>query len=413
VSKCKTVEICVPTETVNDDTVIIQAWSRRSGEIVATGDIIATIETSKASFDLEAPRDGYLFYRHSAGTEVAVGAVLAVITPDADFSFESSVLNEIPIPPAGAPLSERCDTAAHDRFPLAIMTASTFGSESGGRRLSRSARRLIEQHGLDLQLFPAAGLVTETDVREVLSRQQQTDRPQIDQRAGFEAAGQGGACGNATLTGGGVTITGGSQQLLVLGGGGHAKICIDIIKQMKMFELAGIIDENLEPGVRVLDIPVIGWNEDLQKLFDQGVRLAVNGVGATSNPRLRQKLYTTLKTIGFQLPNLIHPRAVLEPSVRLGEGNQIMAGAIVGADAVIGDNCIVNAGAIVSHDCRLEDNAHLAPGAILAGGVTVGRNTLVGMGATVYLQVRIGRDAVIHNGRNISRDVPDGAVVRS
>jgi UDP-3-O-[3-hydroxymyristoyl] glucosamine N-acyltransferase len=104
---------------------------------------------------------------------------------------------------------------------------------------------------------------------------------------------------------------------------------------------------------------------------------------------------------------------MIEPSVAMGVGNQIFAGAVVGSAAKLGDGTIINSGTIVSHDCLIGSHTHFSPGAILAGGVEVGENTLVGMGVTVYLGVRIGSNVVISNGSHIMKDVPDGSVIRT
>ena len=151
----------------------------------------------------------------------------------------------------------------------------------------------------------------------------------------------------------------------------------------------------------------------VQKYFDKGVKYAVIGVGALGNPKLRTKLYNNLCKIGFIIPTLIHPKAIIEPSAKLGEGCQIMAGAIVGSDAIVGDNCILNAGSIVSHDCILKDNVHLTPGSILAGSVTIGQNSIIGMGSSVYIGVTIGKNAVIMNGTSVVRDILDSEVLKS
>ena len=55
---------------------------------------------------------------------------------------------------------------------------------------------------------------------------------------------------------------------------------------------------------------------------------------------------------GYHFPQLIHPDAIIEESVKIGYGSQIMAGAVVQIDCEIGINCVVNTNAGIDHDCK-------------------------------------------------------------
>ena len=190
-------------------------------------------------------------------------------------------------------------------------------------------------------------------------------------------------------------------------------MCIDILKQRNEYEIVGIVDSEKPIGTIICGVKVIGHDSILQTLWNEGVTLAVNGIGSISNPVIRKKLFCKLKNIGFYLPNLIHPSATVEPSVKLGEGNQIMMGSCVGSGVVIGDNCIVNSGAIVSHDSVLSNHSHIAPGAILAGAVNVGELAVVGMGATIFIGVKVGANSLINNGVDVFKDVKANEILRA
>lgn len=60
----------------------IVAWLRGVGDEVAAGDVVAEVETEKATVELEAPVAGRISeIRQPAGAEVAVGEILALIEP--------------------------------------------------------------------------------------------------------------------------------------------------------------------------------------------------------------------------------------------------------------------------------------------------------------------------------------------
>lgn len=203
------------------------------------------------------------------------------------------------------------------------------------------------------------------------------------------------------------------NSIVVLGAGGHAKTCIDILRHNGEYQILGILDPKLKIGEMIFGVKVLGDNSNIKELVKKGLKHAVNGVGAIQNPKKREQVYSFLKGHNLNVPNIIHPSAVIEKSVSMGEGNQFMMGAMIGTDVVIKDNCLVNSGSIVSHDCILHDHCHISPGAILAGSVVVGKNSLIGMGTTIYIGSNIGKNSVIYNGLNIFNDVKDNSIVES
>ncbi len=203
------------------------------------------------------------------------------------------------------------------------------------------------------------------------------------------------------------------DQIVVVGGGGHGRVCIDLLRLNPQYTIAGLVDDGMEVGQDVLGVPVLGGLDDLPEIFNNGVGKAVMAIASILNLPFREELLARIREIGFEIPTLIHPSAIIEPSVRIGQGVQVLAGAIVGSAAELHHDCVVNHGSIVSHDCIIRRNAHLAPGCILAGAVEIGSNSLMGMGATAYMWVKVGDNAIVHNGLNLFHDVANGARVAS
>jgi sugar O-acyltransferase (sialic acid O-acetyltransferase NeuD family) len=137
------------------------------------------------------------------------------------------------------------------------------------------------------------------------------------------------------------------------------------------------------------------------------VRLAIIAVGSN---QVRRAISVRLQgRVAFV--TVVHPRACVAPSVRLGEGSVVFAGAVIQPDAVIGAHAIVNTAASVDHDCRVADFAHLAPGVRLAGGVRVGEGALLGVGSSVIPGRCVGAWATVGAGAVVTRDVGAGEVV--
>lgn len=200
--------------------------------------------------------------------------------------------------------------------------------------------------------------------------------------------------------------------LIGLGAGGHAKVVIDVVRLDGRYRLVGLTDPNEElRGRRVMGVEVLGNDNLLPLLFQQGIRAAFIGVGTYAGTAVRAQLYRLATDLGYTFPSFIHPAATVSPTATLGAGCVVLAGAIVNAEARIGVNAIINTGAIVEHDCVVGDHAHVATGAKLAGNVTLGAGTMVGAGATVLPGRQIGPYAMVGGGAVVTRDVREGAVV--
>lgn len=153
-------------------------------------------------------------------------------------------------------------------------------------------------------------------------------------------------------------------------------------------------------------IPVIGNDDDLLKLnLDQVI--LVNGTGSLPSSGLRQRLFCRFREVGFQFLSVIHPSTLIGAGVDLGEGVQIMAGAIIQADTAIGNNSIINTGVLVDHDCLIGRDVHLAPGVVVSGGVTIGEGAHIGTGSSIIQGVSIGAGAIVGAGTVVVKDVPE------
>lgn len=204
-----------------------------------------------------------------------------------------------------------------------------------------------------------------------------------------------------------------SRHILIYGGGGHAKSVIDLIRANGAYHIAGIVDDGLEVSSQVMGIPVLGGGSILGSLAEQGLELAVNAVGGIGAPEKRIAVFEKLKLSGFAFPNLIHPRAVVEPTVKVGDGTQVFALAYVGSDSTIGFGCILNYGSITSHDCHLGDYVNLSPGATLAGGVKVGDCSQIGMRVTINLDLIVGSNVRVGNGATVKQGISDNSIIRA
>lgn len=193
-----------------------------------------------------------------------------------------------------------------------------------------------------------------------------------------------------------------SDSVILIGGGGHAKVIIDCIRAAGN-QAIGILDDGLMPGTLVSDVPVLGKTADYEAYGQHEFLIAIG------NNAVRRKI---AEKLDVKWHTAIHPSAVVSPYARIGAGTVVMPGAVINSGAAVGSHCIINSGAIVEHDNRLGDFVHISPAAALGGTVTVGEGTHVGIGASVKNNIRICGGCVIGAGAAVVKDITEpGAYV--
>lgn len=201
-----------------------------------------------------------------------------------------------------------------------------------------------------------------------------------------------------------------NKKLLLIGGGGHCKVILDSLLLDNPYDEVGVIDIAENVGKYILDIPILGSDDDLEELYRNGYHYAFLSLGSIGNPELRIKLYSTLERIGFTMPCIIDPTAIVSKYSELDHGIYIGKQAVVNPGVVLGKGVIINTSSIIEHDCIIEEFVHISPGSILCGGVSVGKNTHIGAGSMIKQQVKVGSNCVIGIGSVVLQNIKDAVM---
>ncbi|MEC8974795.1 MAG: acetyltransferase [Actinomycetota bacterium] len=199
-----------------------------------------------------------------------------------------------------------------------------------------------------------------------------------------------------------------NHSILLIGGGGHCRACIDVLEAEGKFEIAGIVEHADSSLETVLRYPVLGTNYDLPKLFEQ-TQYALVAIGHIKNCEHRKHLFKRLIELDFILPTVISPRAYVSPHAKLGVGTIVMHDAIVNAGAEIGENCILNSKSLIEHDVSIGNHCHIATGSLINGEVRVGHESFVGSGSIVREGIEIGARSFVAGGTRVMRDLPQNS----
>lgn len=197
------------------------------------------------------------------------------------------------------------------------------------------------------------------------------------------------------------------EKIIIIGGGGHGKSVIDAIRAAAIYEPIGIVDPGQGKGIEVLGVPVLGGDELLEELLNSGIQHVAMGLGSKGDNKFRRAVYGDAKKLGFEFPSIVHPRAIISDYATISEGCQIMAGAVINANASIGFLSVINTGSIVEHDCVIGSNVFTGPGAIFCGSVIIGDDTFIGSNACIVPEVKIGRSVFVPAHSRVTNSLSD------
>lgn len=200
-------------------------------------------------------------------------------------------------------------------------------------------------------------------------------------------------------------------SLILVGGGGHCRSVIEVLRTANGFKIAGILDRVERKGQTVSGWPIIGTDELIRDLVQRNMLEFLVTAGQLGPPDLRLKLFEAIGSAGGVLATLVASTAHVADDTQIGPGTWIGHGATVNCGVRIGQNTIVNTGAIIEHDVQIGAHCHVSTGAIINGGSDIGARTMIGSRAVVLQSVSIGSDCVIGAGAVVLHDVPNGQTV--
>jgi sugar O-acyltransferase (sialic acid O-acetyltransferase NeuD family) len=203
-----------------------------------------------------------------------------------------------------------------------------------------------------------------------------------------------------------------TTRIVILGAGGNSLGILDAIEAINAlrptYEVAGILDDIPEnQGRVVLGARVIGRIEEAAR--HEGCRF-VNGISSLASFR---KIPEVIRRTGIareRFETIVHPRATIAPSARVGAGSAILAGSVICPEAVIGDHVIILQNTTVNHHTRIGDFTTLSAGITILGYIEVGRNAFIGGGCTLAPMLKVGDGTLVGAGSVVIRDLAAGRV---
>ncbi len=194
------------------------------------------------------------------------------------------------------------------------------------------------------------------------------------------------------------------SNLILIGAGGHAKSCLDVIEECSNLNILGFLDDNKKG--KCLSHEILG-DDSLLKEIRLDCESAFITVGQIQSSDVRRTLYKQLKDLQFSIPSFVSSSAIFSASADIGEGSIAMHGCIINAEASIGTNCILNSKSLIEHEATVGNFCHISTGAIINGGCTIGSDTFIGSGSVLREGIKIGSNCIVGANTFVHSDLQD------
>jgi len=189
-------------------------------------------------------------------------------------------------------------------------------------------------------------------------------------------------------------------DILIVGGGGHAKVLAALLKKHGDWNPIGYTDP--DDNGPLLSLPYLGTDNVITSLYsERGIKHAAIGIGLVGSTEHRIGVILKVEAFGLSFPAISSPQSIVNEDVEFGDGSIIMDGAVIQPGVRIGSHSIINTGVSIDHDCTIGNHVHLAPGVTLSGEVDLGNHILVGVGASILQGLKITDYVIIGGGATV------------
>ena len=197
------------------------------------------------------------------------------------------------------------------------------------------------------------------------------------------------------------------NNLIIVGSGGHARACIDVIEMQNNYSIIGIIEKTETNKRNRLNYPIIGGDVDLPNLINSCSNLFL-GFGFIKSSKNRSEYFVKAKRLNYNFSVIISPLSYISKTSSVNEGSIIMHHALINSYVTIGKNCIINSKALIEHDVVIGNDTHISTGSVINGSSKIGKECFIGSNSVVAEGIQIGDGSIVSAGAFVKEDIPPG-----
>jgi sugar O-acyltransferase (sialic acid O-acetyltransferase NeuD family) len=377
--------LIVPHHSPNNPRAVIISWLIEDRAAVSANQVVASLESAKAVFEIEAGSDGYLRQLVSVGGDVESGDVIGVVTASS---------TEL--------LPDEIRETKQVESPHSAMGGATTDGE---RRVTARARAIAKRLDVDIADISGTGTLNASDVERHFNTVASSARQEKkSSQASLHSPGY------ATQADGIKT-----SRLLLIGAGKGASLVLDVLSRnhsSRLIPIGLVDDDESKHGSSIMEVPVLGTIESTLERWKSGdFDSAI--ITVSSSNKMRSRVYQEFSAHGIPFANVIDSTSSISPSSVVGTGNIVLGFCRIGPDSIVGNDNFFSAMVNIEHHSELADHISFGPGVVLSGMVTIGDGVKFGTSIGCEPGVQIGEWSTISSGSVVTHDVPANSVLKS
>jgi len=358
-------KVILPKMGANMKEGTIGKWFKKENDIIKKGEPLFELITDKATFEIVAEEEGILkkifFQEEKSAPVAALIAIIAKKNEDIN-KFLKDVFLE-------SKKNNQLKTSSLDQ-PLIKTKKITERSV----KASPIVKKLAQKYNFDLLSVTGTGpggRIIEKDIQELLKK----------------------------------------EKIIILGAGVSGEVVLDILKTDSNKIVVGFLDDFQSVGKIINGVPVLGNFEKVFSLFKENFfDKVIISIGL--NLLAKKHWHNQLKRMKIPLINAIHPKAIIDEGVQIGEGNIICSNAHIGYLSIIGNNNFIASNVNIDHHNKVGSFCLIAPSSSTAGNVKIGDLCSIGLGVIIEYRIKIGNNVSIASGSTVVYDIPDNHEIK-
>tara|TARA_B100000989_G_C19525060_1_gene466339 strand:- start:1397 stop:1975 length:579 start_codon:yes stop_codon:yes gene_type:complete len=178
------------------------------------------------------------------------------------------------------------------------------------------------------------------------------------------------------------------KNLIIIGGGGHAISCLEIINSLKKFKIIGIVDKNKPKLIKNNKYKFFNSKDENSELINKAKYFFI-AIGNYKKIKLRNQLFNYYLKKGLKPAKIISKNAIVSKDAIISDGSIIMNSCIINAGTFIGKNCIINTSSIIEHETKILDNSIISTSVTINGQCSIGKSCFIGSGSVMSNNIEI------------------------